>query len=271
MRTESLIEAKNLTAYRGSTRVFEDFSLTIERGCNTAILGPNGSGKTTFLKLISREIHPMVRESSRLTLFGKERYNVWELRGRLGIVSHDLHHGYIKSSRGLHVILSGYYSSNDTSPHMSFSEEQIDAAVTVMNKLGIDHLAERRFADMSTGQQRRFLLGRALIHEPEALILDEPTEGLDLRASLQYFDTVRGLMQDGTTVVLSTHHIHEIMPEIERVVLLKEGAVFGDGPKSETLTADRLSGLFEYPLEVLRHNEYYRVVPANRPDSEPIF
>jgi iron complex transport system ATP-binding protein len=259
---QKIIEAKHIEAYRGNTRVFADLSLLIEEGCNTAILGPNGSGKTSFLKLVSREVHPVVKENSRLSLFGLHRYNVWELRDRLGIVSHDLQHRYIHSSIGIHVILSGYYSSNDTSFHMEFSHAQREQARRIMERLGISGLSKRKFGEMSTGQQRRFLLGRALVHAPEALLLDEPTEGLDVQAAFSYFDDLCRLMREGTTVILATHHIHEILPEIGRVILLKEGKIFEDGSKEKVLRSEKLSSLFEYPLEVIKHHDYYRVVPA---------
>ncbi|MFO7849935.1 MAG: ATP-binding cassette domain-containing protein [Spirochaetia bacterium] len=258
---EKIIDAYDLTAYRGTTRVFDGLSISIEKRCNTAILGPNGSGKTTLLKLISREIHPVVKDSSRLRIFGKELYNVWNLRSRLGIVSHDLQQRYLEGALGINVLLSGYYAGNDISWHMEFTGEQRNRALEVMESLGISHLMERPFGEMSTGQQRRCLLGRALIHDPEALLLDEPTEGLDVQASFKYFETIRELMGRGKTVVLVTHHIHEILPEIKRVILLKEGAVAADGEKDEILTSARLSSLFEYPLRVLKHNGYFQAAP----------
>ncbi|MFO7850601.1 MAG: ATP-binding cassette domain-containing protein [Spirochaetia bacterium] len=258
---EKIIDAHDITAYRGSTRVFDGLSVSIEERCNTAILGPNGSGKTTLLKLISREVHPLVKDNSRLRIFGRELYNVWELRRRLGIISHDLQQRYLEGALGINVLLSAYYSGNDISWHMEFSKEQIHRAVEVMESLGIAHLRDRKFGEMSTGQQRRCLLGRALIHDPEALLLDEPTEGLDVQASFTYFETIRELMDKGKTAVLVTHHIHEILPEIKRVILLKEGEVAADGDKEKILTSSRLSSLFEYPLRVLQHNGYFQVLP----------
>ncbi|MFP4268129.1 MAG: ABC transporter ATP-binding protein [Spirochaetaceae bacterium] len=256
-----IIDATDLTAFRGTTKVFDGLSISIEKKCNTAILGPNGSGKTSLLKLISREIHPVVKESSRLRLFGKERYNVWELRSRLGIVSHDLQQRYLEGALGVHVLLSGYYAGNDISWHMEFTEKQRNRALEIMESLGITHLKERSFGEMSTGQQRRCLLGRALIHDPEALLLDEPTEGLDVQVAFRYFETVRELMAKGKTLILVTHHIHEILPEIKRVILLKEGAVAADGEKDKILTSSSLSNLFEYPLRVLKHNGFFQVAP----------
>ncbi len=260
---EQILETRNLTAYRGETRVFDGLSLEIPRGNNTVILGPNGSGKTSLLKLISRELHPVVKPESGIRIFGRERYNVWELRERLGIVSHELQRRYIESSHGLNVLLSGYYAGNDTAFHMQFDEAQRSRALEVMEKLGISELAERPFGEMSTGQQRRCLLGRALIHDPEALLLDEPTEGLDVQASFQYFDIIRELIREGKTLILVTHHIHEILPEIKRVILLKDGRLYADGGKDEVLSSKRLSDLFDYPLELGFRNGFYHVLPAD--------
>jgi iron complex transport system ATP-binding protein len=259
---QNIIEIKHVTAYRGQTRVFDDLSLDIAPGSHTAILGPNGAGKSTLLKLLSRDIYPVQRQDSYIRVYGQERWNVWDLRAHFGMVSHDLQHEYLGHARGLNVILSGYYASIDTWSHQEFSAEDRARAERIMETLGVVELRDRRFAAMSTGEQRRFLLGRALINDPDTLLLDEPTSGLDLKACFQYLDIVRGLMQAGKTVILVTHHIHEIPPELSRVVLLKNGAVIGDGDKSEVLTGARLSQLFDTTLELVRANGYYQAMPG---------
>lgn len=260
----NIIELKNITAYRGITRVFHNFSLAIGQGCHTVLLGPNGAGKTTFLKLLTRDLYPVQRDDSCIRIFGQERWNVLELRTRFGLVSYDLQQEYVGHARGLNVILSGYYASTDTWGHQQFSPADIARATHLMEWLGVAHLHERPFATMSTGEQRRFLLGRALVHDPEVLILDEPTSGLDVKACFQYLDLVRGLMRAGTTVILVTHHIHEIPPEVSRVVLMNGGEVLADGPKADVLTSAHLSRLFDTPLEVVRANGFYQVVPSPR-------
>jgi iron complex transport system ATP-binding protein len=259
---QSIIEIKHITAYRGSTRVFNDLSLDIAPGCHTAILGPNGAGKSTLLKLLSREIYPVQRQGSYIRVFGQERWNVWDLRAHFGMVSHDLQHEYLGHARGLNVILSGYYSSIDTWSHQRFSAEDHARAESIMETLGVAELKDRPFATMSTGEQRRFLLGRALINDPDTLLLDEPTSGLDLKACFQYLDTVRGLIEAGKTIILVTHHIHEIPPELGRVVLLKAGAVIADGDKSAILTSAQLSHLFDTPIELVRANGFFQAMPG---------
>jgi iron complex transport system ATP-binding protein len=259
---QNIIEIKHVTAYRGPTRVFTDLSLDIAHGCHTAILGPNGAGKSTLLKLLSRDIYPVQRQDSYIRVFGQERWNVWDLRAHFGMVSHDLQHEYLGHARGLNIILSGYYSSIDTWSHQQFSAEDRQRAEGIMETLGVAELKDRAFASMSTGEQRRFLLGRALINDPDTLLLDEPTSGLDLKACFQYLDTVRGLIEAGKTIILVTHHIHEIPPEVARVVLLKQGTVIADGDKSSILTSNQLSNLFDTPIELMRANGFYQAMPG---------
>ena len=170
-------------------------------------------------------------------------------------------HDYLPGAIGLNVILSGFYSSIDTW-RQQFSRAEIAKAGEVMEELGIVELQNRPFGNMSTGEQRRFLLGRALINNPDALLLDEPTTGLDLKATFHYLETLRSLMRAGKTVLLVTHHLHEIPPEIERVVLLKQGRILCDGKKAEVLTSEALSELFDCPLHVVAANGYYQVLPA---------
>lgn len=258
----NIIDIQNATVYRGENRVFSDFSLTIESGRQTAILGPNGAGKSTLLKLLLGEIHPVQREGSFVRLFGLDRWNIWELRAQLGVVSHDLQRDYADGIPGVEVILSGYYSSVGLYPHQKFTDRQRKRAGDIMEQLGVASLRRRNFSEMSTGEQRRFLLGRALVHEPKTLILDEPTAGLDLRACFQYLQIVRTLMQAGKMIILVTHHLHEIPPEVERIILLKEGRVIADGKKSELLTSKVISELFETPVAIAEAGGWYQTLPG---------
>ncbi|MDG1872359.1 MAG: ATP-binding cassette domain-containing protein [Mariniblastus sp.] len=254
-----ILNIDNATVYRGPTKVFSDLNLAIDFGENTAIVGPNGAGKTTLLKLLAREIYP---STGNVQIFGKDRWNVWELRKRLGLVSPDLQQNYAMSAKGASVVLSGFHSSVDIYGHQTFTAEQLKVAESVLNDLKIDHLCNTPFSSMSTGEQRRHLLGRALVNDPEALVLDEPTNGLDLPSIFQYLETVRRLMQSGKTVILVTHHIHEIPPEITQVVLMKHGKIISHGSKEKNLNNESLSELFDCQIKVANFNGYYQVVPA---------
>jgi iron complex transport system ATP-binding protein len=260
-----ILDIQHATVYRGETCVFSDFSFVLQEGEHAAIVGPNGAGKSTLLKLLAGSVHPLPLDETRISLFGEEGGNVWEVRKRLGIVSHDLQRDYLICAEGLNVILSGYYASNDTYEYQEFSEAQVTRAREVMKELGIESLASRRFGHLSTGEQRRFLLGRALVHDPSVLVLDEPTSGLDLKACFQYLDLLRAQIRKGKTVLLVTHHLHEIPPEIERVVLLKEGQIVADGSKANLLTDVNLSRLFDQPVTLVRANGWYQALPGSSP------
>src|SRR5262249_56177590 len=124
-------------------------------------------------------------------------------------------------------------------------------------RLGVDHLAGTALATMSTGEARRVLIARALVHQPRALVLDEPTRGLDLVARHQFMERVRTIARHGTTILLITHYVDEIIPEIDRVVLLKRGRIVRDGPKAAVLVAAPLSAAFGAPIAVDRVDGYY--------------
>ena len=257
-----IIEISNAQVYRGDTCVFDHLSFILERDQHTAIVGPNGAGKSTILKLLAGEVHPVPNDDTSIRLFGLTQWNVWEVRKRLGIVSHDLQHRYIEEVTGLKVVLSGYHASIGTYGHQDFSYAHIARARTVMEDMGIAAMTDRRYGTLSTGEQRRCLLARALVHGPSVLVLDEPTSGLDLTATFHYLDLVRSYMRKGKTVLLVTHHIHEIPPEIRRVVLLKKGKILEDGEKGKVMSEKNLSHLFDCPVTLLNANGWYQVLPG---------
>lgn len=264
MAEAPLIEIRNATIWRGSTRVFEKLSLTIEQHERVAILGPNGSGKTTLLKTINRELYPVVADDSSVRILGRDHWNVWELRRHIGIVSHDLQSRYTPKTTALEVVISGFHSSIGVHGTLAsqVSDEQVAKARDTLAKLGIDFLAETPLRFMSTGQQRRCLLGRALVHEPRTLILDEPTEGLDFAASFDYLGRIRELSGSGHNIVLVTHHLNEIPPEVERVIVLKAGKVVGDGDKVDVLQADFLSSVYDTTIRVTQLDGYFLAYPG---------
>ena len=256
----NLLHLQNATAYRGQTKVFDDFELTIPVGQSTAILGPNGAGKSTLLKIISREIYPVQTPGCKLEIFGQSRWNVWDLRKRLGLVSVDLQNNYPPDSTGHDVIASGFFSS--VGLYQTISSEQESLIQSAFRELGIEHLSKKPISKMSTGEQRRCLIGRAMVNKPEAYIFDEPTSGLDMKASFQFLRTVENLIQTKHTVVVVTHHLHEIAPSVEHVVLLNSGKVQMAGPKREMLTSEHLTELFQTGIEVVESGGYFRAIPS---------
>ena len=258
----NIIDFQNITVFQGRNKVLEDFSLTINESQSTVILGPNGSGKTTLLKLLNRELYIVEDKVGSLKIFEKDRWNVDELRSNLGVVSQHLQYGYSNSAIGLYVVLSGFYSSDGIWQHQEFDDSRLDRAKEVMDLLAISNLKDREFSTMSTGEQRKFLLARSLVNDPAVLVFDEPTSGLDMSTCFQYLEIIRELISMGKKVILVTHHIHEIPPEVTRVILLKEGRVIEDGDKDQILTNTNLTNLFDWPIKVIKENGYYQAIPG---------
>jgi iron complex transport system ATP-binding protein len=254
-----LLELKRVTVMRGDRAALEDVSLTIGAGEHVCILGPNGCGKSTLIKTITRECYPLAREGSSMAILGRERWNVFELRNLLGIVSPDLLAQCSTEATGRDVVLSGFFSSTRIFPHHQPEAEWIERADTAMERLGISHLARRAVAKMSSGEAKRTLIARALVHEPKALLFDEPSNALDIAAQFQLRDTMRELAKSGLAILLVTHHVSEIIPEMERVVLLQAGRIMADGVKENVLTAENLSRLFGVEVRLARSDGYFQV------------
>ena len=264
MREPPLIDIRNATIWRGATRVFDALTLTILQHERVAVLGPNGSGKTTLLKTINRELYPVAAEGSWVRILGRDNWNVWDLRQQIGVVSHDLQSRYTTTTTALEVVVSGFFSSIGVHGTLAkrVSEEQLARARMTLEMLGIESLQGTPLRKMSTGQQRRCLLGRALVHNPQTLILDEPTVGLDFAASFDYLGRIHDLSRSGHNIVLVTHHLNEIPPEVERVILLKQGRVAADGPKPQVLDSELLSSVYETAIRVAEVDGYFFAYPG---------
>ena len=257
-----VLQISNADVYRGANKVFNKLSLTLNQNENTAILGANGAGKTTLLKLITREIYPVDREDSSISLFGEERIHLWELRQKIGVVSHDFQKNYEALATGLDVVISAFFGSIGLHGHNQVTQKHIDQAEAIIKKLGLENIKGKQYLQLSTGQQRRLLLARALIHNPKALIFDEPTSGLDIKASFKLLQDLSNLTHQNKTLILVTHHVEEIIPEIERVILLKEGKIFKDGKKEEVMTSQNIGETFDINVDVSCINGHYRITPV---------
>lgn len=253
-----LIEFKNVTVTRGGRILLDSVSLAIREGENIAILGPNGAGKSSLIRAITREYYPSRRgEDVTFRFRGQDRWDAFDLRSHIGIVSGDLQHTFTRGISGREVVLSGFFSSIG----LFFSHEVTGAmeekADEILAFLGVAHLADRLMLEISSGEARRLLIGRALVHDPGTLLLDEPTNSLDLAALHAFRATLRRIARSGTGIILVTHNLHDIIPEIARVILMRDGAIRMDGRKAEVLTDEAIGGLFCVPVHVVSEGGYY--------------
>jgi iron complex transport system ATP-binding protein len=242
--TPPLLDFHNLRVMRGQKIALDDFSLRIGADEHVAILGPNGCGKSTLIKTITRECYPVAREDSWMKLLGHESWDVFKLREHMGIVSNDLMLSCTGDACGRDVVLSGFFSSINIFSNHTVDARQRELADAALAGLKISHLSERPVCEMSSGEARRVLIARALVHKPGALLFDEPCNSLDLSAQQSLRQTMRALANSGTAIILVTHELADIVPEIQRVVLLNHGRVVADGPKEEILQVERLASLF---------------------------
>ena len=265
----NILELRAATVVLGEAPVLDSLTLSIRSGEHTAILGPNGAGKSTLMKLLTLQLYPLAATNGEppIRVFGQDRWNVFELRSQLGIVSADLHdrlvHGNVAGRiTGRDAVLSGFFASHGVFSNHKVTASMRELASTALERMGVAHLADATLDAVSTGEARRVLIARALVHQPKALVLDEPTRGLDLVARHRFMEAVRDIARRGVTILLVTHHVDEIIPELERVILLRRGRVAFDGPKREVLTAARLGAVFESPVSVEESDGYYHVRAA---------
>lgn len=256
-----VIDLQKVDLYREGKRILHNFSFTLNKRESCVLLGPNGSGKTSLLMLLTKELYPAYRNGSWVKVFGRSSWNVRKLHEQFGIVSFDLQKEYPDHTTGREVVLSGFFQTKGIYPYQSITAKMERRASVVLKELGLRYLKNKPFVYMSTGEQRRCILGRALIHNPEYLILDEPTSGLDLSITFQYLEIIRNWIRKKKGVILVTHHIHEIVPEIERVLLMKQGRIIGEGTKPKMLTDANLSELYGTELKVFTKEGFYFTLP----------
>ncbi|MGD0580101.1 MAG: ATP-binding cassette domain-containing protein [Bryobacteraceae bacterium] len=255
-----IVEFRNVTVDHGAFRALHDISLAIHAGEHTAILGPNGSGKSTLLKVLTRECYPRLLEPApEVRILGQDAWRLFDLRAALGIVTNELAEKCTKPYPLRETVLSGFFGSIGVWPYHEVTAGMEEKARAVMDLLEITGLAEREMTAMSSGEQRRAVIARALVHDPRALVLDEPTNSLDIHATRELRRTLRRLAAAGITIILVTHHLPDIIPEIGRVVALKRGRILADGPKAEILRAGTLSAIFDTPVEVMETSGYYHM------------
>ena len=259
-----LLTLYHATVIRGGRAVLDDLTFEIRKGEHTAILGPNGCGKSSLIRLVNKQDYPLLtgEDARPIQILGRDRWDLFELRSRLGIVSADLHQSLIAANgggrrNGRELIVSGFFASHGVFSHQKVTSAMLERTDRALAQVGAGHLALKRIDEMSTGEARRILIARALAPGPLALLLDEPTTGLDLVARQLFLTMLQGLAEGGKTLIFVTHHLEEILPQIQRVILLKEGRVFADGSKQDILSSARLSALFGTRVKLERNGAYY--------------
>ncbi len=250
------LEMRAVNVARGERVVLHDINLSIRAGEHVAIMGPNGCGKSTLILTMTCQIYPIVCPGMRVRIFGRDRWDLTELRKHFGVVGADLPGERTAVTTGLDAVIAGFFSASTLWPNLHVTEAMRERAAEALERMEASHLAAQRVGTMSAGEKRRIVIARALVHRPRQLLLDEPSNALDLAAQRELRETLRRLAREGTGLVLVTHHLGDILPEIARIVLMRGGRIVGDGPRRELLTEARLSELFRTPVRIGRDEEW---------------
>jgi iron complex transport system ATP-binding protein len=255
------LDLRQVNVARGDRVVLHDINLTVRAGEHVAILGPNGCGKSTLILTITCQIYPIVMPGMQVRIFGRERWDLTQLRKYFGVVAAgstglDLPGERTAVTTGLDAVIAGFFSASTLWPNLEVMPEMRRRAAEALERIEASHLRGQMVGEMSAGEKRRILIARALVHRPRQLLLDEPSNALDLAAQRELRDTLRRLAAEGTGLVLVTHHLGDILPEIERVILMRAGRIVADGPRSELLTEGRLTELFNAPIRIRRDEEW---------------
>lgn len=253
----SLLDIQHATVVRGSRPVLHDVSLRIAAGEQIALLGPNGCGKSTLLKLICHELYPLALPETRVEILGRTRWDLLELRQRLGVVQNELPGKPILAVSGREAVLTGFFSSARLWPNLRVTDEMQARADAVLAEVHAVELADRVFGEMSAGQQRRIMIARALVASAGCLLLDEPSNAIDLKAQRTLRELMVELAAAGTTMLLITHQLADIVPAMRRVVMMQDGRIMGDGRREELLTAPTLSSLFGTDVRLTESDGFF--------------
>jgi iron complex transport system ATP-binding protein len=250
------LHLRGVNVAQGQNIVLHDVNLTIQRGEHAVILGPNGCGKSTLIQTMTCAIYPIVHPGMELLIYGRERWDLTELRKHFGVVTTDLPGGKTSVTSGLNATIAGFFSASTLWPNLDILPEMRERAWEALERMEATYLAERMVGHMSAGEKRRIMIARALVHHPEMLLLDEPSNALDLAAQRDLRRVLRSLAQQGTGILLVTHHLSDILPEIERVILMRDGRIFRDGHRSELLKPNVIGELFHTPVQIVEQDGY---------------
>lgn len=248
---------RGVRAVRDGADVLGIDRLDIDLGEHLAILGPNGCGKSTLIALLTRELYPAAAPE-RCLLLGRERWDLAELRTQFGVVGTGLPGERTAEATGREAVLAGFFGASALWPQHVVSPAMERASADALALLGAGHLAEKRVRTMSAGEQKRVLIARAVVHRPRTLLLDEPSNALDIAAQRGLRLALQSVARAGTGIVLVTHHLADILPEMRRVLLMRGGRIAADGPKAELLTEERLGSLFGAPVRIEERNGWFR-------------
>lgn len=256
------LELKNIEVWINNKNVLSKLTLNLNYGDNIVILGPNGAGKTSLIKLIERSVYPIVSKDSKIRYFGEKNISLWDIRSKIGFVTLNIQNRICSTTKSADAICSGFFGTNKLLKYQSLTQSQKTRFRRLLEYLSIESIASNNFGNLSEGEKRTVLIARALINQPEIIILDEPTCNLDFKSKHKILEVLDKLSKDEITLVQVTHNLDSISKQTNRVIFLKNGIVKEDSTPSKCLTSSKLSDLFDTPLTIINSNSYWQALPG---------
>ena len=252
---------KNINVYIDQKKILSDININLNYGENILILGPNGSGKSTFLKLLNRSIYPVIFSGSSFKLFNKEDINIWDLRKKIGFLFREMEERVNNGVNLYDLISSGFTGVFNSRYSKLLSEREKTKINNLINEWGLNNIINSNFQSLSDGQKKRALLARAVVYEPNILVLDEPFCNLDLKSNFILNQNLIKLINQSVNIIYVTHNLESILPKTNRVILIKQGKILKDGSPYELINTEILSDLYNIPIKVIEQEGYWRMVP----------
>ena len=258
------LEAKNISCFKNGYEVVKDLNIKLKYNENIILIGPNGSGKSSLIELINRNIYPVLKKDTVFKLFNEELINIWELRKKISIVNNDIKTRINPRLKVFDLIISGLYGNYCKNPYKT--ERDVSLVEKLINKMYINNLSQRYFSHLSEGEKQIVLIARALVKNPEILILDEPIANLDLKSKFYVTDQINELNKLNTRIICITHDISMITEIYHRIIMMKDRVIIADGKQSDTINSKNLSLLFDINIDVNKHKGYWHIY---RKSKEP--
>ena len=254
---------KNINVIIDQNKILTDININLYYGENILILGPNGSGKSTFLKLLNRSIYPIISNNSSFKIFNNENINIWDLRENIGFLFKEME-GRVNNGVKLYDVISSGFSGIFNSRYSNLLSERENIKINnLIKEWELSNIIYNDFQTLSDGQKRRGLLARALVYEPNILVLDEPFYNLDIKSNFILNQNLNKLINQSVNIIYVTHTLESILPKTNRVIFMKEGRIINDGSPKELINKKHISDLFNLSVNVLEQNGYWRIEPFN--------
>ena len=254
---------RNIDVYIDQKKILRNISINLNYGENIVILGPNGSGKSTFLKLFNRSIYPIISRHSSFKLFNKENINIWDVRRKVGFLFKEMEQRVNNHVNLYDIIASGFSGTFNSRYSKLISKPEKEKIENLINEWELDNIINKEFKSLSDGQKRRALLARALVYEPNLLVLDEPFCNLDIKSTLILNKNLNNLIDKSINIIYVTHNLESILPKTNRVILIKDGEILNDGEPNCIIKSKILSELFQISINVIKQDDYWRCLPIN--------